>query len=555
VTNLIVPEGAIVVFVGTSSLDGAEAGEGGTGGYSVNGNSTWMRTLSSRGLPGFSLWGGSISFDSSKNWYFGNDTRVLNSTYTDFYTVATHELGHVLGFGTASTFPTYVSGQGFTGPATVAINGGRAPNLSADLAHFAYRTYYGTQPTSMQPYLLSGQRYGFTPLDYAVLADIGWQMSPVSPPPPILPPPPPPPVVIAPIVNLSSDPFLIGGSANGSVGTYRFETPAEQASTKDAVQPAIVSGPRLLTQIGSSIQPFGGFSGTIRSAMADVNGDGTLDMAFVTGAGGVSRLRVVDGQNGNDLMPVTAVFGDSFTGGLFIATADFDRDGKADIIVSPDRGGGGRVTIFNLANGVKRSGDFFGIEDVNFRGGARVAAADINGDGTPDLVVGAGTGGGPRIALFNGLTIGKSKPDKLIGDFFAFPGEDALALRNGVYVAAGDLNGDGHADLIFGAGPGGGPRIFILDGATVLSGNIDAARFNPLANFFAFDSSDRGGVQVAVKDVDGDDRLDLLAGSGAKRQVATWFGASGDWAGKAPGTAATFAPSSLSGTMDGVYVG
>ena len=39
-------------------------------------------------------------------------------------------------------------------------------------------------------------------------------------------------------------------------------------------------------------------SGVVRSALADVNGDGVADAAYVTGVGGSSRLRVVDGQTG-----------------------------------------------------------------------------------------------------------------------------------------------------------------------------------------------------------------------------------------------------------------
>ena len=44
-------------------------------------------------------------------------------------------------------------------------------------------------------------------------------------------------------------------------------------------------------------------------------------------------------------------------------------------------------------------------EDANFRGGARAAVGDVNGDGTPDLLVAAGFGGGPRVAIYNGKTV------------------------------------------------------------------------------------------------------------------------------------------------------
>ena len=52
---------------------------------------------------------------------------------------------------------------------------------------------------------------------------------------------------------------------------------------------------------------------------------------------------------------------------------------------------------------------FLGIEDANFRGGARSAVGDVNGDGTPDLLVAAGFGGGPRVAVYNGRTVTRSR--------------------------------------------------------------------------------------------------------------------------------------------------
>src|SRR4029077_12227812 len=91
----------------------------------------------------------------------------------------------------------------------------------------------------------------------------------------------------------------------------------------------------------------------------------------------------------------------------------------------------------------------------------------------------------------------------------------AVTLRNGVFVAVGDVNGDGFADLIFGGGPGGAPRVSSLSGVIVSAWNVAGAQANPIANFFvAGNSSDRGGVRLAAKDADGDSKADVVAGSG-----------------------------------------
>ncbi|HJZ54892.1 MAG TPA: hypothetical protein VKE74_08025, partial [Gemmataceae bacterium] len=113
-----------------------------------------------------------------------------------------------------------------------------------------------------------------------------------------------------------------------------------------------------------------------------------------------------------------------------------------------------------------------------------------------------------------GTSVAPAKPAKLLNDFFAFPGPDTITLRNGAFVAAGDFNGDGFADLAFGGGPGGGPRVFVLSGDLIRQGLIDQAQNAPIANFFAFDSSQRGGVHLSAKEGDADGDRELVVGSG-----------------------------------------
>ena len=75
-----------------------------------------------------------------------------------------------------------------------------------------------------------------------------------------------------------------------------------------------------------------------------------------------------------------------------------------------------------------------------------MAVGDVNGDGTADVIVGAGFQGGPRVAIFDGTTLRPGKtPTELLNDFYAFDS----ALRNGVFVTAADVEGAGKADVVF----------------------------------------------------------------------------------------------------------
>ena len=94
---------------------------------------------------------------------------------------------------------------------------------------------------------------------------------------------------------------------------------------------------------------------------------------------------------------------------------------------------------------------------------------------------------------------------KLFKDIFVF----GDTLRNGVFLTVGDLNGDGFADLISGGGPGGGPRVLALSGKDLLAGNTTV-----LADFFAGDPDSRNGIRVGTADLDGDGKADLVVGAG-----------------------------------------
>jgi hypothetical protein len=246
--------------------------------------------------------------------------------------------------------------------------------------------------------------------------------------------------------------------------------------------------------------------------------------AVGSGAGAPAEVRVFD-ATGKQINSITNVF-PGFPGGVNVAVGDVNNDGTPDIVVGAGPGGGPQVKVFDgaaLLNGTVRVLFSFMAYDVTFHGGVNVTVGDTNLDGFGDIITGAGAGGGPHVKVFSGKDL------SVLASFFAY----TPSFTGGVTVAASDLGGDnggtagsrkGSAEIVTGAGPGGGPHVKVFDTHTT-PGVAEV-----LASFMAYDINFRGGVNVAAgfvtnnRDTDNFLFADIItgAGGGGGPHVEVW---------------------------------
>jgi hypothetical protein len=176
---------------------------------------------------------------------------------------------------------------------------------------------------------------------------------------------------------------------------------------------------------------------------------------------------------------------DDVQGGAAVVVADLDRDGTDDVV----SGSAGAITM-KFGNGRTVTVKPFG---ALYKGSISFAVGQTNRDAPFEVVAVPFQGAPANVVVLN--TRGT-----ILRQWLAYRKE----FIGGATVAIGDVDGDGLNEVVTAPGAGGGPhiRIFRTDGQLWGGG------------FFAFDSRETAGARVAIGDVDGDGRAEVVVGSG-----------------------------------------
>jgi hypothetical protein len=213
---------------------------------------------------------------------------------------------------------------------------------------------------------------------------------------------------------------------------------------------------------------FENFQGTVNIATGDVNGDGFDDILAV--ANGVSgHVKAFSGRDGTLLASFLAYPG--FLGNTTISAADFNLDGIAEIVTAASING--HVKVFTTAGTPFSSSALPGFVPSffaypNFLGDVFVAAGDLNGDGTPDIALSTGAGTQGHVKVFSGAD------NALLASFFAYPS----GTTSGAFIGLTDFNQDGDLEIVVTPGVGRQADATVLD----LTGT-SLGSFTAFANF------------------------------------------------------------------------
>ena len=270
--------------------------------------------------------------------------------------------------------------------------------------------------------------------------------------------------------------------------------------------------------------------------IADVNGDGNVDIVFAHSTAAAQPVYAGDGAGGFTLLTQTnTIYTTGGTiGGNNVALADFNGDGKQDMFVNVDAG----VRIFLNAQNGDPEGQFTDTGQSltstktaqSYRG---IATGDIDGDGDIDVVTGSW---GENMDIWVNDGSGNFSNTGVLGTGRLDASDGGTTgATNG--VAMGDVDGDGDVDIV-GFNRYIGNKVYLNDGSGTFTENQIFGNLNG-----------SGGAGQLV-DVDGDGDLDAVDASYAGIEISTNDG-SGTFTTQSLGFSTTATDQAHVGDLDG----
>lgn len=186
-------------------------------------------------------------------------------------------------------------------------------------------------------------------------------------------------------------------------------------------------------------QPFeASFTGGVRVAIADVTGDGQMDLITVAGFGGGPIIDIYDGTDGTLLRSVQ-IFENTFRGGLYVDAKDALGKGYSQILIGAGFTGGPRVSLYDFVQD-KVVLNYFAYDSA-LRSGVAVSLSDLRGGEQFQILTVPGQNGAPAVSVFNAR---RPNDDGFpvpvtVGSFFAGSTTDTTGKR----IGAGDLGSNG----------------------------------------------------------------------------------------------------------------